>query len=316
VNRWAYFHVIRVFSIGLLIIGVSLGCRLSDTLFAPPATPDVISQRDIDIVVLTEDSPGDLFEIGEIVALRDREGFQIWTHQANFWKSGEDWDPSSLSVNVVFDGNRPVEPFVFWANGSLQNVYDSTGERLGSYLASPMTINVSVAGFDIGDHMMTVSIETPNGEIFSQSWDFVIRQRETPRRTTPIELFPTAEHLAQFPHPTPEYIMRVSNEATGLDRFSPIGSGEGLCLALTDAPFVSASTAENPFRPSAWDAITLSFDNVALDGDRVGIQANDTVGHRFVCGDTDALASGTHMATITIEVDAIEYVYSWAFVVP
>jgi hypothetical protein len=238
------------------------------------------------------------------------------THQANFWKSGEDWDPSSLSVNVVFDGNRPVEPFVFWANGSLQNVYDAAGERLGSYLWATMNISVSVAGLDVGDHMMTVSIETPNGEIFSQSWDFVIRQRETPRRTTPIELFPTAEHLAQFPHPTPEYIMRVSNEATGLDRFSPIGSGEGLCLALTDAPFVSASTAENPFRPSAWDAITLSFDNVALDGDRVGIQANDTVGHRFVCGDTDALASGTHMATITIEVDAIEYVYSWAFVVP
>jgi hypothetical protein len=275
-----------------------------------------MNQRDIDIVVLTEESPGDLFEIGDIFALRDREGFQIWTHQSNFWQAGENWGASSLNVNVVFDGNRPVEPFVFWANGSVQNVYDAAGERLGSYLASPMTINVSVAKLDIGDHMMTVTVETPDGEIFSQSWDFVIRQRETPRRTTPVEIIPTAEHLVQFPHPTPDYIMRISNEATGLDRFSPIGSGEGLCLALTDAPFVSASTAENPFRPSVWDALTLSFDDVALEGDRVGIQANDTVGQWLMCGDTDALASGTHMATISIEVDANEYVYSWAFVVP
>jgi hypothetical protein len=30
----------------------------------------------------------------------------------------------------------------------------------------------------------------------------------------------------------------------------------------------------------------------------------------------DALASGTHVAAVTVEVDAIEYVYSWAFVVP
>ncbi len=197
----------------------------------------------------------------------------------------------------------------------MQDVHDENDNPIGRFLFADMNISISTSAFDLGEHTLMVRVQTPHDQVFSQSWQFVIRERETPRLETPPEVAPTADYLRQFPLPTPAFLLSLSTQSTLQDRFSPIGLGEGLCLVVDDEPFVPPELAHNPFRPAMWEEIVVSVNNVRLNDTQIGIRGSDSPGVLFLCIDTDFLAPGTHLAELDVTANGRMYAYQWAFVI-
>ena len=273
------------------------------------------ANRDIEIELLTDTKPDALFVIDEIFDLRNREGFLIRTHQSHFWQAGDFLNTGSLQVETFFDDVQTVEPFVFWRSSVKHGIYDENEELVGGYLAADMNINVNTSELDLGEHMLTISVQTPHDETFSQNWRFVIRERAIPRLDTPIEIAPIAEYLYQHPLPTPEFVKRAEVKSKLLDQFSPLGNREGLCVTLNDEPFVPSELAGNPFRSAIWDEITVTVDNVPLNDNQLGVPDSDVPGVLFLCIDTDFLAAGTHLAEISMTRQGATYSFAWGFVI-
>jgi len=309
--RWLIFCAFCV-----VFVPISSGLLLQSTVAFPLvlATSSPIPERDISIVVLAEMQDG-LFEIGEIFTQREREGFQIWTHQSHFWQPGDE-GATGQQVTIIFDEHHSIKPFYFWRSPLRRDVIDQiTGERLGSYMATDMLISVSTAQLELGRHIMAIQVENSSGAIFTQSWEFEIQQRTIPRQPLPKELAPTAEYLQSNPFPTPEFIVRVDEVAGSLPDFSSLESGEGICLLITDAPFLTDEAFNNPFRANAWGNIDIQVDAIALSAEQVSIARTDAPGNTHICFDTDYLRAGVHLATIVITVDSFDYPYTWAFII-
>ena len=297
--------------------GLMTVCGSDSSLASLNLTSIPAPDRNVEIEVLTAPTPEELFEIGHVFDLRDREGFLIWTQQAYFWQPGDLFRASSLEVEVVFDDATTYDPFVFWRSSALNTVYNEDGDLIGTYLAGEMNINVDTSLLSFGHHTVTVNITTPHDEVFTQTWEFVIHERETPRSPVPPELAPTADYLNQHPMPTPVYVLKVSAQAEQLDRFSPIGWGEAVCLTIDDDSFVPSAQAGDLSRPSMWDEIHIAVDGTLLRDDQIGIQDTDSPGVLFVCFDTDYLAAGIHLAALNVTVNGIDsvFTYTWAFVI-
>jgi hypothetical protein len=304
-----------VFTIVVLII--SLGAlpivfALPDVIITPTPTPRPI--RDIDIEVLTEPAMGALFEIGDVFTGRHHEGFSIWTEQARFWQPGDFFDAGSLDTRIIFDNTLAIEPFYFWRSSHIAHITGDDGEPIGTFLDTPIYISVSTADLALGPHTLTVEIETPHREVFSQTWEFVIRERATPRAPIPTELAQTAEYLFANPNPTPAYIVKLPTEATSaIDPFLYLE--EGICLVIDDEMPVPLEDREDLFRSGMGDNITFAIDSDPLSSEQMRSAPSDSPGHLFICLDTDHLTPGLHIAKIQFRVDETPYSYTWAFAV-
>jgi hypothetical protein len=276
----------------------------------PSATPS--NSRDVTIEVINNGEESGVFQIGEIFAFRHREGFQIWTHQANFWQPGDEFNAGSLTVKIIFDDSLVVEPFVFWANGSIQEGENGNGY----FLESPMNINISTSSLTLGEHRMMVQVTNPRGQIFDHSWDFVIKEREPARVSAPAVLVPTIEYLLENPHPTPMFFSQNSSTSIELDRFSPIGLGEGMCFTLSEVGLVSSNPdeTETPFNFSKWHEIRISIDGTILENNQFGMES-ETPNYNFICFKTEFLAIGSHLAEISFNFDGKMRSHTWAFVI-
>lgn len=272
-------------------------CACNGSLRAnlPTATPS--NTRDITIEVIGGNEESSVFEIGEIFMSRHREGFMIWTHQANFWQPGDKFNADSLDVKVIFDDSQSIEPFVSWSNGAIQN-------GNGYFLASPMNISINTSTLSVGQHIMTIQVINPHGQVFEQTWDFAIKQRESPRLSAPSSVVPTIEYLFENPYPTPAYFSQNSPKPFEQDRFSPIGAGEGMCFTLTAIP--------NQYRAPQWAEIGIKVDGTVLKDDQFDMES-ELPSYKFICFTTDFLATGTHFTTVSFILDGQSYSYTWVF---
>lgn len=271
-------------------------------------TPTPI-RRDVTLSILSGANESDLFHIYEIYDLRNREGFLVLTHQSYFWQEGDKYSVDSLAVDVVFDDSIVIdEPFVFWPNSSRYEDVNSNGY----YMATPMNISVDTSGLAIGQHTVMVQVTTPHNEVFSHTWGFMIDQREVARQSTPPEIVPTADYLLDNSLPTPDYISGLPTETHILDRFSPLGSTEGICIGLDLSIFIPINATQDLFNPPFSNITPIEFfiDGINLPENLIG-QNNSS----SICFSTDFLAEGTHLAEIIFKVNEIEYSYQWAFIV-
>lgn len=281
----------------LPILILMSACNSSPQAALPAATSS--TTRDITIEVINGNEEG-LFEIGEIFTSRHHEGFVIWTHQANFWQPGDEYNAGSLDINVMFDDSQSAEPFVFWSNGIIQNGDNGNG----SFLASPMNISVNTSKLPVGQHSMTLQVTNPRGQVFEHTWEFVIKQRSPARLSAPTELIATIEYLLENPYPIPAYFSQASTKPRDLDRFSPIGSGEGLCFVLTRSESLSGA--------AQWEKISIEVDGKILKDNQFGMES-ELPSYKHICFTTDFLATGTHLAEVSFILGGQPYSHTWVF---
>src|SRR5512145_158373 len=222
--------LMRYILLALVILILSFGAAVMPALSIP--TPSPQPTRAITIELLTEPEPEDLFEVVDVFDSRHREGFLIWTKQEYFWQPGDYFNAGSLTVDITLDG-MPTHPFVFWSSSASTSGYDEDQNVIGSYLSAAMEIGVDTAALPLGEHTMTIHLETPHHQVFMQSWDFVIRERETPRIPIPTDLAATAQYLWQSPEPTPIYMHSHRTAAAHLDLCQR--GVEGICVTLDDS---------------------------------------------------------------------------------
>lgn len=250
-----------------------------------------LSDRYVYLEILSKDSA--YFQITETYALRNREGFLIESHQSHFWQPGDEYGAGSLTVDLIFDHQNPIKPFVFWPNASRTHAENGNG----FFMATPMNISVDTSMLTIGQHTMQIRVTTPDQRVFEHTWDFAIRNQSGARLSPSDQIKPTIEYLADHPVATSEFLLLRSDKPLLLDHFSPIGATEGLCFTVKVAS----------------DQISIAINGTVLQDDQFGVQNQETPGYSFVCVATNFLAAGEHLAEVTTEPQGDTH--TWVFAI-
>lgn len=247
----------------------------------------------------------------EIIGDRDSEGVSIGTYHRHFWEVGNTSDElvEGLDIQIFVDGVLQTnEPFVFWSNGSVQEVYDDDGNFLGSYLWSPMTINFGTREVPHGEHSLTIRVTNLSGVVFEKSWDIVINPEI--RESMSVELVPTAQYLQQNPESIPEFIMAADSSTRYIDRFSNhnFPSREGVCVYLEGSIFEAIVGSSN----SPLEFIQIAIDGETLPQDQVSAGGWGDFDDWSICAESNYLENGLHLAAFTLLIDPPRS-YTWVF---
>lgn len=295
---------------------VANSLMLTTATLSPTITPiSPATTRNLQIVSDASqqtDVPSDeeVFTI-ETIGDRDSEGISIGTYHRHFWElgntSGELVD--SLDIQIFVDGVlQTTEPFVFWRNGSVQEVHDDDGNFLGSYLWSPMTINFGTREIPLGEHSLTIQVTNLSGVVFDKSWDILISPEI--RESMIVELVPTAQYLQQNPESISEFIMAADSSTRYIDRFSNhnFPSREGVCAYLEGPIFEAIVGSSN----SPLEFIQIAIDGETLPQDKVSVGEWGDFDERSICVESNYLENGLHLATFTLLIDPPRS-YTWVF---
>jgi hypothetical protein len=274
------------------------------TPISPATTRNV--QIVSDVSQQTDIPSAEVFTI-ELIGDRDSEGVSIGTYHRHFWELGNTSGElvEGLGIQIVVDGVlQTSEPFVFWRNGSVQEVYDNDGNVLGSYLWSPMTINFSTQEVPVGEHSLTILVTNLSGVVFEKSWDILISPKI--RESMSVELVPSAQYLQQNPESIPEFIQYVDFSTRYIDRFSyhEFPSREGVCV-YPEREVMSSIIGSRSYN----EVIQMSIDNEILSEDQVSIVLDERTS---ICVETNYLENGLHLATFTLLIDPPQS-YTWVF---
>jgi hypothetical protein len=252
--------------------------------------------REVIISILSSDSE-DTFAQLETTARRNREGLQIWTNQSDFWEEGDflsaNFQEQGVKLELFIDDlPLPNEPFIFWDNGSFQDVTNAQGQLIGRYLWSPMSIGFSTEAISLGQHTLTLRITTTKGRILEKSWDFAINPRMPARQSMPVELMPDLLKLQLKPQPLPDEVLRANATTAYQEGWVGLESNEGLCVTLKQPDSfrfrIDDHTPDIVKRGTDWDGL-------------------------FFCVDSDYLATGWHIAELYYAMNGGENTYRWAF---